>query len=130
MNKFFFLLVLSLTLFSCSKGFGNKLEGEGYDVYFEFKEDEALANSLGKFWAQKDLVGKSKQSIRLTKDDEFYFIQLVASNKSQVTQMPYNELKLLFDLQNEIDSVIFKDKKSCQIVICDGSFNPIYNINQ
>ncbi len=119
-----------MTLFSCSKGFGNKLEGDGYDVYFEFKEDEALANSLGKFWAKKDLVGKNKQSIRLTKDDEYYFIQLVASNKSQVTQMPYNELKLLFDLQNEIDSVIFKDKKSCQIVICDGSFNPLYNINQ
>ena len=43
---------------------------------------------------------------------------------------PYNEIKLLFDLQNEIDSVIFNDKKSCQIVICDGSFNPLYNINQ
>lgn len=130
MNKFFFLVVLSLALFGCSKGYGNKLEGEGYDVYFEFKEDEAIANSLGKFWAQKNLVGKTKQSIRLTKDDEYYFIQLVANNKTQVNQMPYNELKLLFDLQKEIDTTIFKDKKSCQIVICDGSFNPLLNINQ
>lgn len=119
-----------LILSSCSKGFGNKLEGNGFDVYFEFNEDESRANSLGKFWAKKELIGTIKQSIRLTKDDEYYYIQLIANNQESVNKMPYTELKLLFDLQKEIDSTVFKDTKSCQIVICDASFNPILNINQ
>jgi len=130
MNRFVIITLLMLIITSCSKGFGNKLEGEGFDVYFEFKEDEALANSLGKFWANKELVGTNKQSIRLTKDDEYHFIQLVANNPSAVNKMPYAELKLLFDLQKEIDTTLFKNTKSCQIVICDASFNPILNINQ
>lgn len=125
------ILALILALTACSKGYGNKLEGENLNVYFEFKEDEQLANSLGKFWKENDFIGARKQNIRLTKNDESYLLQLIATDHSISTEgLSFSDHKLLFDLQNRLDSTIFKNTLGCEIVICDGSFEPLYNINQ
>jgi hypothetical protein len=123
------LLFTGLILASCSKGHGNKLTDDAIDVYFEFKEDETTANKLGKFWKEKGLTGERKLTIRLTKDDEFYYVQIIANDPKNTKEMPFNELALLMKLQQEMDTTVFKDLSSCQIVICDGSFKPITNIN-
>ena len=130
MNKFF-LLILTTGLFlgSCSKGHDNKLTDDSIDIYFEFKEDEATANKLGKFWKDKGLTGERKQSIRLTKDDDFFYVQLIAADAKNTKQMPFNELALLMKLQQELDTTVFEGLSSCQIVICDGSFKVLQNIN-
>jgi hypothetical protein len=123
------ILIAGLFLVSCSKGHGNKLTDAAVDVYFEFQEDEAIANKLGKFWKEKGLTGKRKQTIRLTKDEEYFYVQLIANDSKNTKEMPFNELALLMKLQQELDTTVFKDLTSCQIVICDGSFKPITNIN-
>lgn len=136
-NSYFYTMIRWIIIFliagyflvSCSKGHGNKLTDDAIDVYFEFKEDEVTANKLGKFWKEKGLTGERKQSIRLTKDDEFYYVQLISNDPKKTGEMPFNELALLMKLQQEMDTTVFKDLASCQIVICDGSFKPIHNIN-
>lgn len=114
---------------ACSKGYGNKLTDDSIDVYFDSKEDEILANNLGKFWKKKGLTGEKKQSIRLINDDEYFQVQIIANDPKSVDKISFNELKLLLDLQTELDTTVFKGKNSCQIVICDNTFKPIFNIN-
>ena len=131
MLKIFYIGILTLALAACSKGYGNKLEGENLNIYFEFKEDEKLANELGRFWKKKDLLGSRKQNIRLTKNDEAYLVMLIATeNDFQPQGMGFADHKLLFDLQSQLNKIVFKETMSCEIVICDGTFNPLYNINQ
>jgi len=89
-----------------------------------------IAEELGKFWIKEGLTGSVKQSIRLTKDDDFYYIQLIANEKTGLNELPIPERKLLLDLQHKMDSIIFNEEKRCQIVICDNQFEPLYNINQ
>jgi hypothetical protein len=130
MIRFFLLISVGVFFFtSCSKGHGNKLTDDAIDVYFEFKSDEHIANKLGKFWKEKELVGSRKQSIRLTKDDEYFYVQLIADDPKKAKDMPFNELSLLMKLQQELDTTVFKNQSTCQIVICDDSFEPIFNIN-
>ncbi len=129
MKRLLQILLVSSIFTSCSKGHGNKLTDDAIDVYFEFKEDEKIANELGKFWKNKGLTGDRKQSIRLTKDDEYYFVQIIANDTKDPKNMPFNELSLLMQLQQELDTTVFKSSTNCQIVICDGSFKPIVNIN-
>lgn len=123
------LAFLIVSLSSCSKGHGNLLQSEELDVYFEFQEDEQLASSLGRFWKDKGFLGSSKQSIRLTKDDEYYFVQLIASQPNNVENIPFQEMKLLMDLQNELDTTVFKEAGTVQIILCNNEFKPLYNIN-
>lgn len=123
------ILIAGVLLISCTKGHGNKLTDDAIDVYFEFQEDEITANKLGKFWKEKGLTGERKQTIRLTKDEDFFYVQIIANEPKNSGQMPFNELSLLMKLQQELDTTVFKDLSSCQIVICDGSFKPITNIN-
>ena len=124
------LFSLILLFSACSQGFGNKLEHESIDVYFEFKNDEMIAEELGKFWIKEELTGSVKQSIRLTKDNDFYYIQLITNEKTDLNELPIPERKLLLDLQHKMDSIIFNDEKRCQIEICNNEFEPLYNINQ
>ena len=131
MLKIFYIGILTLALAACSKGYGNKLEGENLNIYFEFKEDEKLANELGRFWKKNDLLGSRKQNIRLTKNDEAYLVMLIATeNDFQPQGMGFADHKLLFDLQSQLNKIVFKETINCEIVICDGTFNPLYNINQ
>ena len=123
------LAFLIVFLSSCSKGHGNLLQSERLDVYFEFQEDEQLASSLGRFWKDKGFLGSSKQSIRLTKDDEYFFVQFIANHPNNVENIPFQEMKLLMDLQNELDSTVFKEAGTVQIILCNNEFKPLYNIN-
>jgi hypothetical protein len=100
------------------------------DIYFEFKEDEERAAAIGKFWKDNELLGDQKQTLRLTKDDKTYLLQLIATDKKDVKNMPFSELKLLLDLQKSINEAIFMDSKPCEILLCDGSFQVLININE
>lgn len=127
-----FLLIGILFLFisvSCTQGHGNKLESDQLDIYFEFREDEKLAAALGKFWKDQELIGEKKQTLRLTKDDRVYLLQLIANDPKEVSNMPFQELKLLLELQKQLNETVF-EKSTCEIVLCNGSFQIIKNINE
>ncbi len=128
------LLILCIAILSfsaaCTKGHGNKLESDKLDIYFEFKEDENLAAGIGKYWKNNGLTGEQKQTLRLTKDDQSYLLQLIANDPKEVKNMPFSELKLLLELQKSLNEELFSETKSLEIMICDGSFNAIQNINE
>lgn len=127
------VLLIAFALFtllqSCTKGHGNLLQSEKLDVYYESKEDEALASSLGHFWKNKGFLSNEKQTIRLSGDDEYYYVQIIASDPKNVEDLPYIEMKLLLELQNELDTTVFAKTKGSQILICDKEFKTLYNIN-
>lgn len=128
--KFLFLLTLVLLFQSCSKGYGNKLTAKNLNVYFESKDQEKKANSLGKFWQNKGLVGDREQNVKLSKSNGSYYVHLILSEEFKNQDITFNEQKLLLELQREMDTTIFKGDLGCQILICDNEFKPLYNINE
>lgn len=129
MNRFLCFIVVFFFLESCSKGYGHKLTAENLNVYFEKKDLEKLANSLGKFWQEKELVGEREQNIKLSENKESYFIHLIISEEFKDAELTFEERKLLFELQKEMDTTIFKSLKPCKILICDNEFKTLYSID-
>lgn len=127
--RFLFIIAVFLLFQSCSKGYGHKLTAKNLNVYFESKDQEEKANSLGKFWQSKDLVGDREQNIKLSQSNGSYYIHLILSKEFKDQALTFNEQKLLLELQKELDSTIFKGDHGCQILICDNEFKPLYNIN-
>ncbi len=114
-----------MLLFSCAKGYGNKLTAKNLNVYFEQKKDEKAANALGKFWQDKGLVGEREQNIMLRSDKDFYYIYLIQTKDYREIPMNFQEHKLLLELQEELDSVVFKATKPCKIVISNERFQEL-----
>jgi hypothetical protein len=129
MNRFFFGIVIVSVFTSCSGGYGNKLEGKNLNVYFVDRSDEALAQDLGKFWKENDLVGQAEQNIRLVNRKGVYDVQLIATDPGKGQDLVFIEMKRLIQLRQQLDSTVFKNEKGCRIVVCDGSFKPNYVIN-
>jgi hypothetical protein len=129
MNRYFFGIFLVFLITACSGGYGNKLEGKNLNIYFVDREDEALAQRLGKFWEKNNLVGQSEQNIRLVNRKGIYDVQLISADPDDGEDMVFIEMKLLIQLRQQLDTTVFKDKKGCRIVICDGSFKPKLVIN-
>jgi len=128
--KLLVFLCLLLLSQACSNGQGNKLIAKNLTIYFDQKEVVDQANSLGKFWQNKGLVGERPQSIKLTKSEGTFYIHLIITEEFKESELVFDEKKLLLDLQRELDTTIFKGEKGCQILICDAAFKPIVNINQ
>ena len=128
MNRLFFGIFLVFFITACSGGYGNKLEGKNLNIYFVDREDEGLAQQLGKFWKKNNLVGQSEQNIRLVNRKGIYDVQLISADPGEGKDMAFIEMKLLIQLRQQLDSTVFKDEKGCRIVVCDGSFKPKYVI--
>jgi len=128
MNRFFFGIFLIFFITACSSGYGHKLEGKNLNVYFVDRKDEALAQRLGKFWEKNNLVGQAEQNIRLVNHKGIYDVQLMATDQGEGQDLVFIEMKLLIQLRQQLDTTVFKDKKGCRIVVCDGSFKPKYVI--
>ena len=129
MNRFFYGIFLFFFITACSGGYGNKLEGKNLNIYFVDREDEALAQRLGKFWEKNNLVGQSEQNIRIVNRKGLYDVQLISTDPGGGEDMVFIEMKLLIQLRQQLDTTVFKDEKGCRIVICDGSFKPKLVIN-
>ncbi len=129
MNRFFFGIFLVFFITGCSGGYGNKLEGKNLNVYFVDRSDEALAQDLGKFWKENDLVGQAEQNIRLVKRKGVYDVQLIATEPGEGQDLVFIEMKRLIQLRQQLDTTVFKNKKGCRLVVCDDRFKPQYVIN-
>jgi hypothetical protein len=125
MKLCFFLLVL-ISLFSCSKGYGEKVEDKKVVVYFLDKSYKEMAQKTLDFWIKEGLNGDKIQHLRILKfDKKTIDLQLIASKKKDPKSMTFEEIKLFLELKTKLDSTVFKPK-TCRIVICDGSFNPLF----
>ncbi len=125
MKLCFFLLVL-ISLFSCSKGYGEKVEDKKVVVYFLDKSYKEMAQKTLDFWIKEGLNGDKIQHLRLLKfDKKTIDLQLIASKNKDPKSMTFEEIKLFLELKAKLDSTVFKPK-TCRIVICDGSFNTLF----
>jgi len=120
---FLFLIVI---LFSCSNGYGDKVSDKNVIVYFLEKNHKETAQKLLDFWIKEGFNSDKIQSLRILKfNKETVDLQLIASESSDPKSMSFEELKLFIELKTQLDSAVFKPQ-TCRIVICDGSFNPLF----
>lgn len=125
MKKILFLFVI-VTFFSCSKGYGDKVEDKNVVVYYLDKSHQELAQKTLVFWIKEDLNGDKTQYLRILKfDKQTIDLQIIASKNKDSKSLTFDEIKLFFELKAKLDSAVFKPK-TCRIVVCDGSFNPLF----
>lgn len=121
-----FLAVLLLS--ACGADYGHRVVGDNLTVYFADTKDQDLAENVAVFWRNKDLMTTNKQDLQLVRKPDLYELRIIANEPKKVKDMPFEERKLLLELQNELADSLFK--KPLQLVICNANFEPVYNINQ
>ena len=121
------ILVLTGLLFSCNMT-GEKVIDRGLlKVYFAESTNEKIAERLADFWIDQKYVGERPQNIKITEDlsSEVFQIRLILREDfKSSTKINFDELKLLGQIQHELNSNVF-DKKKCELVICDNKFQTI-----
>jgi len=122
-----YLFLLILLVHSCSSGFGSKLAGKHLDVYYETKDLQPFADSLGNFWTKNKLIGDRKQSIKLTKNKGIIEIRLIQSVEFKDVEILPEEFALLHQLKHDLDSAVFPSKKT-SLLICDDEFNTKFEV--
>ena len=126
-EKSFVILVFTGLLFSCNMT-GEKVIDRGLlKVYFAESTDEKIALRLADFWIDRKYVGERPQNIKITEDlsSEVFQIRLILREDfKSSTKINFDELKLLGQIQHELNSNVF-DKKKCELVICDNKFQTI-----
>mgnify|MGYP001239525533 CR=1 FL=1 len=123
---FFFFLSSLITLSSCLKGEKNIIEKNNTTIYYEGPKDKLYAEQLLHFWIKNRFNGKRKQNLHLSKskDNKMYILKVIIREGFDGKKIPFEDLKLFNDLQNELNSQIFKDVP-CQIAISDKHFEVI-----
>lgn len=124
-----FFIVLLLTIFGCSSGFGNKLKSEKLDVYYDDTNLVELADSLGSYWTKNELVGDRKQSIKIKKSGEKYLVLIIQSKEFQSEKLNPSEIVLLKELRTDLQMTVF-NKKPTSIVICNDEFESLIEIKE
>ena len=126
-EKSFVILVFTGLLFSCNMT-GEKVIDRGLlKVYFAESTDEKIAVRFADFWIDRKYVGERPQNIKITEDlsSEVFQIRLILREDfKSSTKINFDELKLLGQIQHELNSNVF-DKKKCELVICDNKFQTI-----
>jgi len=126
-EKSFVILVVTGLLFSCNMT-GEKVIDRGLlKVYFAESTDEKIALRFADFWIDRKYVGERPQNIKITEDlsSEVFQIRLILREDfKSSTKINFDELKLLGQIQHELNSNVF-DKKKCELVICDNKFQTI-----
>lgn len=123
--KIIFILFLFI---SCGKEMGSKIVGGNLSVYYLEKSDKDKAESIAKYWKNNNLIAVGKQDIQLVRFQDGYELRLITKNSKNVNKMPFNERKILSDLQRDISDSL--KLKGLQLVLCNSNFKPIFNINQ
>ena len=113
---------------SCGTDYGNQVQGGNLTVFFNEVEDQEFAERIALYWKDNQLMTESKQDLQLFHTGAKFELRLIANDPSTTTQMPFDERKLLMDLQGELRTHLALQQ--LDLVICDNEFEPIYNINQ
>ena len=125
-SPFFFFLFSLVSLSSCLKGQEKIIEKNNTTVHFEDQKDKMYAEQLLNFWIKNKFNGKRKQDLQLSKskDNKIYILKVIIREGFDGKKIPYEDLKLFNDVQNKLNSQIFRDIP-CQIAVSDEYFNVI-----
>jgi hypothetical protein len=122
-------ILLVLFLFTnCGKGMGSKVVGGNLSVYYLESSDKDKAEAIAELWKNKDLITTEKQDLQLVQFQDGYELRLIANNPVSSAKIPFNERKILLNLQRAIRDRLKFDE--IELVLCNSSFDPIFNINK
>ena len=123
---FFFFLFSLITLSSCLKGEENIIEKNNTTIHYEDSKDRLYAKQLLHFWIKNKFNGKRKQNLHLSKskDNKMYILKVIIREGFDGKKTPFEDLELFNDLQNQLNSQIFRDIP-CQIAISNEYFEVI-----
>lgn len=121
-------ILLLFVLISCGENLGNRVEGDNICIYFQDKSDLKLAKKIGQFWKKNELVGSKKQSLKLSKEGNSYLLHLIANEPKSLDKMPFEQQKILIDLQQELSQFVGKNEKVV-LVLCNSKFEEIKRIS-
>jgi len=124
--KAFLSLCALVLLLACNSGFGNKLVSEKLEIYYDNKNLQSYADSLGKFWTNNNLVGAKKQFLKLTKTNKVFEVRIIKSQEFKEIPVTEKESFLIEELRTKLQTDVFQNKNT-RIVICDNSFKEIIN---
>lgn len=124
----FFVIALLFILLSACKMTGERVVDRGQlKVYFSDSTDEKIIVKFADFWIQENYIEDRPQNIKITEGttNEAYQIRLILREDfSPEMKIDFEELKLIGQIQQDLNSRVFQEKK-CEIVICDNKFQTI-----
>lgn len=112
-------------MMSCSKGFGHKVMGGDFSVYFEDSRHEKLAEELAFFWKENGLMTGDNQDLQISSENDIFILKLISNDSN--SEVSFKERKTLLKLQEILQEEIFKSQ--LELEICNGKFETIYKIN-
>lgn len=127
--KIILVISLALLILSCGGDYGNRVVGNNFTVYFTNKKDQKLAEDVAMYFKEYNLISNQKQDIQLTRVNKRFQLRLIATGSiEQVKNMPFEERKLLTELQTSLYKNVIK--KPFDLVVCNDKFEPIYTLNE
>lgn len=127
MKIFFFTLFIAL-IFSCSSDLGNKVVGGNLTVYYTDVNDQKLAESVAMYFKENELISTQKQDLQLVRLKNKIQLRLIATDEENIKNMPFEERKLLTDLQSDLYQQVFNSP--FELVLCNNKFEPLINMNK
>lgn len=126
-EKSFVILCVSGLLFACNMT-GEKVMDRGpLKIYFSETTNEKIVGEFADYWIQEKYIGARPQNIKITEDktnDIFQIRLILRKDFSAETKINFEELKLLDQIQQDLNTFVFQ-KKKCELVICDNKFQTL-----
>ena len=123
------LVIFLITIVSsCSSEYGSSIVGDQLTVYFNSPSEEHIAEQIALYWKNNDLLTGQKQDLKVVEsDDGVYVLKIIASEPKENFSIPFEQRKLLIELENDLNEKIADSP--VEIVICNNQFKPIYNVD-
>ncbi len=107
---------------------GEKVMDRGpLKIYFSETTNEKIVGEFADYWIQEKYTGARPQNIKITEDktnDIFQIRLILRKDFSAETKINFEELKLLDQIQQDLNTFVFQEKK-CELVICDNKFQTL-----
>ena len=103
------------------------IERGALKVYFEESTNDKIIGNFADFWIQEKYIGSRPQNIKITEDKNagvFQIRLILREDFSPETKINFEELKLLGQIQQDLNTHVFQNKK-CELIICDNKFQTI-----
>jgi hypothetical protein len=126
-ENFFVIALLCILLSACNMTGERVVDRGQLKVYFSDSTDEKIIVKFADFWIQESYIEDRPQNIKITEGttNEVYQIRLILREDfSPKMKIDFEELKLIGQIQQDLNSRVFQEKK-CEIVICDNKFQTI-----
>lgn len=126
-NKSLIIFLLSGLLCACNMTGEKVIERGALKVYFEESTNDKIIGNFADFWIQEKYIGSRPQNIKITEDKNARIFQIrliLRKDFSSETKINFEELKLLRQIQQDLNTYVFLNKK-CELIICDNKFQTI-----